>query len=149
MDPETTEVTTVVVTPEPTDETTDTESIENVAQDIHEQNVDLDHEGRIAALETRQGALEESFRQFAAAATQGIENASMTAEAAIDVAANAADVAFEASVQAEEATEVAIETIEETEEVAEDIAEDVADEMMPETARTHPWFRTRNDWQAK
>lgn len=138
MDPETTEVTTVVVTPEPNDEGTEAETLAEVLDDAHAETVNLDHESRITAIEIQLATLAESVAAFAQTTTTAVDEAVAVAEVAIDIANDAADIATDAMTEAEAEPEIVIEPEPEPE------AE--PDLQMPESARVHPWFRPRNEW---
>lgn len=144
MDPETTEVTTVVVTPEPIVEETPVETEVRESQEIA---IDLDHEQRLTRVEERLNTLEGTVAGFAQATAEAIESVSQDvamAEASADLAIDVAVAAEETANDAGELAEAAVNE-DATESVADE--ESTEDDTIPSSARKHPIFRSWQEWK--
>lgn len=144
MVPETTEVTTVVVTPEPIVEETVPET---EVREVLETVTDLDHEQRITRMEERLNTVEQTLAGFAQATAEAIDVVSqdvVDAQATADVAV---DIALAAEETADDAGQLAEVAVTETIEDSPQDDESTEDEMVPSSARKHPMFRSWDDWK--
>lgn len=114
----------------------DSPTVVVVTNDESDKTTDLDHESRITALEIAVEAL-----------SAQVANAAISADVAMAVADEAASAATDA-------VEIAADSAEVAEEVSDDVAdlapaEDTDDEIVPESARPHWMFRSRDEWRNK